>query len=50
MISEGGMVMIHQAQTLATGNAEDLRASADLLEKVDNILVESYAKATGQSQ
>lgn len=44
------MVMIHQAQTLAAGNAEDLRASADLLEKVDNILVDSYAKATGQSR
>ena len=44
------MVMIHQAQTLAAGNAEDLRASADLLEKVDNILVDSYVKATGQSR
>lgn len=50
VISEGGIVMIHQAQTLAAGNAEDLRASADVLEKVDNILVDSYAKATGQSR
>ena len=48
VISEGGMVMIHCAQSCACGNADDLRECADLLEKVDGILVASYAKETGQ--
>ena len=50
VISEGGMVMIHQAQTVAARNEDDLRESADLLEKDDNIIVDSYDKATGQSR
>lgn len=48
-IAEGGMIMIHQAMTLAAGNASDLHAVAALLEKVDGILVDTYVKATGQT-
>lgn len=49
VISDGGMMMIHQAMTIAAGDAEDLRATAALLEKIDGILVDAYAKATGQT-
>lgn len=49
IIAEGGMLMIHNAMTFAAGNADDLRATAAVLEKVDGILVDAYAKATGQT-
>lgn len=49
VISEGGMMMIHQAMTFAAGNAADMRATAGLLEKVDSILVDVYVKASGQT-
>lgn len=50
VISQGGMVMIHQAQGIAVGNAADLRGTADLLEKVDGILVAGYVAETGQTE
>lgn len=46
-IADGGFYMIHQAWTFAMGNADDLKATATLLEKVDNALVEGYAAKTG---
>lgn len=49
LIADGGMIMIHQSMTFAAGNADDLHATAALLEKVDGIIVETYAKATGQT-
>lgn len=49
VISSGGMIMIHQSETLAAGNAADLRERADLLEKVDSILVDIYVRETGQT-
>ncbi len=49
VIAEGGMLMIHCATTFAGGDAVELRAAADLLEKVDHVLVDLYAKATGNS-
>ena len=48
VISAGGMIMIHNANTIAYGNARDLQDTAALLEKVDGILVATYAEATGQ--
>ena len=50
VISPGGMVMIHQAQGIAIGNSADLRETADLLDKVDAVLVSGYAKETAQSE
>jgi len=48
VISAGGMIMIHNANTIAYGNARDLQDTAALLEKVDGLLVATYAEATGQ--
>lgn len=50
VINPGGMIMIHQAQGIAVGNAADLRGTADLLEKVDGILVAGYVAETGQPE
>jgi ATP-dependent Clp protease protease subunit len=50
VISPGGMVMIHQAQGIAIGNSGDLRETADLLDKIDAVLVAGYAKETAQSE
>lgn len=47
-MSEGGMFMIHKAWSLAMGNSEDMLQMAALLEKVDQTLVSTYAKKTGQ--
>ncbi|WP_419807311.1 ATP-dependent Clp protease proteolytic subunit [Sphingomonas sp.] len=41
--------LIHQAWTLALGNADDMRTTAGLLDKVDGVLVAGYAKKTGKS-
>ena len=50
VISQGGMIMIHQAQGIAIGNSADLRETADLLDKVDGVLVAGYVKETAQSE
>ena len=47
-ISDGGFYMIHQAWTFALGNADDLRSTADVLGKVDDVLIAGYAKRTGK--
>lgn len=46
----GSMVMIHKAWTVGWGNADDLRQTADLLDKVDSTLVDSYAAKTGRDK
>ena len=48
VIAAGGMIMIHNANTIAYGNARDLQDTAALLEKIDGILVATYAEATSQ--
>ena len=48
VIAPGGMIMIHNAQTIAYGDARSLNETAALLEKVDGILIATYAEATGQ--
>lgn len=47
-IVDGGFYMIHQAWTLALGNADDMRTTAGLLDKIDTVLVEGYAKKSGK--
>ncbi|QTD94334.1 Clp protease ClpP [Burkholderia anthina] len=49
IMAEGSMFMIHRGSCLAWGTGDDLRATAELLDKVDASLVASYAKKTGQS-
>lgn len=48
-IADGGFIMIHKAWTALWGDADDLRAEADLLDKIDGTLVNTYAKRTGQA-
>lgn len=45
VVSQGGMIMIHKAWSIAMGNADDFRATAALLEKIDGTIVETYAAA-----
>lgn len=47
VIAKGGMMMIHNAWTLALGSASELRKTADLLEKIDNSIVSDYVTKTG---
>jgi ATP-dependent Clp protease, protease subunit len=50
VMAEGAMWMIHQAWTIAMGNAEDMLGAAALLEKVDGSIAEQYAKRTGKDK
>ena len=49
-IAENGMMMIHQAAALAIGNAGDMLAMAELLEKMDGQIAGTYAARTGKPQ
>jgi ATP-dependent Clp protease protease subunit len=49
VMAKGSFMMIHKAWTLAFGNADDLRETAALLEKIDASLVADYARATCNS-
>lgn len=48
-ISDGALYMIHCGWTIAIGNAQDMRSTADLLDKVDSVIVAQYAKRTGKT-
>ena len=48
VMASGAMVMIHKAWTMAYGNADDLMQTADLLDKIDSTLVDTYAARTLQ--
>lgn len=45
---ENAMMMIHNPWILASGDADDLRATADVLEKIGESLVGTYAARTGK--
>jgi ATP-dependent protease ClpP protease subunit len=46
-IAENAMMMIHNAWTIAIGNAEELTAQADVLSKIDGQLALTYAAQKG---
>ena len=48
VIASDGFMMIHRAQGLTIGDAELMRKQADVLDKIDGTLAESYANTTGQ--
>lgn len=50
IIAPGSFYMIHKAWTIAYGNEDDFRKSADLLHQIDGSLVKSYAAKTGQKE
>jgi ATP-dependent Clp protease protease subunit len=49
-MTQGAMLMIHQAWTIAYGNSDDFIALADLLEKIDASIVNDYERKTKQSR
>jgi ATP-dependent Clp protease, protease subunit len=46
-MAQGSMLMIHKAWSLAIGNADDMRSTADLLEKIDGQISGTYARKGG---
>ena len=48
-MTDGGLFMVHNSWTLAAGNKEELRATADLLDKIDGTIIADYARKTGAS-
>jgi ATP-dependent Clp endopeptidase proteolytic subunit ClpP len=47
-INQGAFIMIHEAWSLAIGNAKDFRKEADLLDKIDGQIAGFYARKTGK--
>ena len=46
-IADGGMFMVHNSWTLAMGDKQELRKTADLLDQIDGTIVADYARKTG---
>lgn len=50
VMADGAMYMIHNAWTIALGDRNDFRETADLLEKIDGALADAYAGRTGRDK
>lgn len=51
VMAPGAMLMIHKAWGMAIGNEEDMRATADLLGKIDGQIADTYARrASGEKE
>lgn len=46
--AESAMVMIHKAWSVFAGNADDSRKFADILDKHDQLIAETYARRSGK--
>jgi ATP-dependent protease ClpP protease subunit len=49
-MTEGAMFMIHNASTLAYGDKDDMRETANVLEKVEGAIVNDYVSKTGKDE
>ncbi|MBU9866187.1 ClpP-like prohead protease/major capsid protein fusion protein [Rahnella aceris] len=49
IMPENAMMMIHKPWGITGGDANDMRDYADLLDKVEAVLIPSYAKKTGKT-
>lgn len=49
-IAENGMMMIHNPWTIALGDANHLRASAEVLDKIKATMLSTYSKRAGISE
>ena len=49
-MAKNAMMMIHNAWSIACGNASDMRQIADVLDKIDGTLVKTYQDRTGCTQ
>lgn len=50
IMGKGALFMIHRAWTGMYGNANDMRKEADLLDKIDDTLADTYAERTGKDK
>ena len=50
LIAKNGMLMNHNPWTFTFGNSEQLRKTADVLDKYRDTLVEAYAEASGKDK
>jgi ATP-dependent protease ClpP protease subunit len=49
VMAPNALMMIHEASVIAMGNAEDMRQTADTLDRVSGTLVAAYVDKTGKS-
>ena len=49
-MADGALFMIHNAWTMALGNADDMDSTAALLRKVDNSILDDYVAKTGKER
>jgi len=49
-MAQGSFFMIHNAWTMAYGNAAEMRSTAALLDQIDASIVNDYAKKTGKER
>ncbi|KFX20273.1 ClpP-like prohead protease/major capsid protein fusion protein [Pectobacterium betavasculorum] len=49
VMPENAMMMIHKPWGISGGNANEMRDYADLLDKVESVLIPAYANKTGKS-
>lgn len=49
LVARNGFVMIHQAQGMAWGTANDLRQAADLVDKYTDQIIDIYTQRTGKT-
>lgn len=49
VMAKGALFMIHKAWTMAYGNSDDLLSTAELLDKIDGTLIQTYADRTKQT-
>lgn len=47
-VAENSMTMIHKAWSIGIGNADELRATAGVLDKFDSILADTYAAVSSK--
>lgn len=50
IISDGALFMIHNAWTMAAGNAKDFTEMASLLDRTDQTIVKDYMATTGATE
>lgn len=50
VMSEGALFMIHNASAMVWGDKNDMRQTADLLEKVEGAIVADYTHKTGMDE
>jgi ATP-dependent Clp protease protease subunit len=48
-MAANAMMMIHDPHGFAMGQAEDMRKTADLLDQIKGVIVDTYAKRTGKA-